>query len=238
VTDMNNTLIAKISSFTLESRKKLEKEASEQLEGLYGWLPDGTFADASFYPAVATLPEARSVRGALEEHALASEQAGTAPKDARKELVRETAFTWLNRFVALRMMEERGLVKTTLSKHHNSAGFLFWVAEEGNEREYELQQAGESPLDAAGEGPRHVAYRRFLLGRCADLSNELPVLFDASDLPSRLFPRPVVLREFLESMNDEALAGAWRKGNEETVGWVYQSFNSEELQAAFAGARD
>lgn len=225
---MNNTLIAKISSFTLESRKKLEKEASEQLEGLYGWLPDGTFADASFYPAVATLPEARSVRGALEEHALASEQAGTAPKDARKELVRETAFTWLNRFVALRMMEERGLVKTTLSKHHNSAGFLFWVAEEGNEREYELRQAGESPLDAAGEGPRHVAYRRFLLGRCADLSNQLPVLFDTSDLPSRLFPRPVVLREFLESMNDEALAGAWKKGNEETVGWVYQSFNSEE----------
>lgn len=230
---MNNTLIAKISSFTLESRKKLEKEASEQLEGLYGWLPDGTFADASFYPAVATLPEARSVRGALEEHALASEQAGTAPKDARKELVRETAFTWLNRFVALRMMEERGLVKTTLSKHHNSAGFLFWVAEEGNEREYELQQAGESPLDAAGEGPRHVAYRRFLLGRCADLSNELPVLFDTSDLPSRLFPRPVALLEFLESMNEKTLAEAWRKGNEETVGWVYQSFISEEKKRIF-----
>ncbi|NCB44883.1 MAG: SAM-dependent DNA methyltransferase, partial [Clostridia bacterium] len=39
-------------------------------------------------------------------------------------------------------------------------------------------------------------------------------------------------------MNREELADAWKKGNEETLGWVYQAFNSEELQAAFAGARE
>ena len=235
---MDNTLIGKISGFTLDSRKILEKEASEQLEGLYGWLPDGVFADASSYPAVGSLDEAAAVRKALEEYAFAEEQAGTVPKEARNRLVRETAFTWLNRFVALRMMEERGLLKAALSKLHDSAGYLFWLVEEENAREYELHQSGESPPDAAGEGPRHVAYRRFLLWQCAMLSREIPVLFDTSDLPSRLFPRPVVLREMVGSMNDETLVGAWKKGNEETVGWVYQAFNSEELQAAFAGARE
>ena len=34
------------------------------------------------------------------------------------------------------------------------------------------------------------------------------------------------------------LADAWSVGNEETVGWIYQGFNAEELQAAFASARD
>jgi hypothetical protein len=67
------------------------------------------------------------------------------------------------------------------------------------------------------------------------LSREIPVLFDTSDLPSRLFPRPVVLREMVGSMNDETLVGAWKKGNEETVGWVYQAFNSEEKADVKAG---
>ena len=235
---MDNTLIGHIASFTLESRKTLEKEASEQLEGLYGWLPDGTFAETSFYPAVRTLAEAGNIRKSLEEYSFAEEQAGIAPKESRGKLVRETAFTWLNRLVALRMMEERGLVRTVLSKLHESAGYIFWLAEDENATEYTLHEEGEFPANPAGEGPRHIAYRRFILKQCDSLAREVPVLFDTSDLPSRLFPRPVILREFIESMNREELAEAWKKGNEETIGWVYQTFNSEELQAAFAGVRE
>ena len=33
------------------------------------------------------------------------------------------------------------------------------------------------------------------------------------------------------------LAEAWQAGNEETIGWVYQGFSAEELEAAFAAAR-
>ncbi len=232
---MDNTLIGHIASFTLESRKTLEKEASEQLEGLYGWLPDGTFAETSFYPAVRTLAEAGAIRKSLEEYSFAEEQAGIALKESRGKLVRETAFTWLNRFVALRMMEERGLVRTVLSKLHESAGYIFWLAEDENTTEYELHEEGEFPANPAGEGPRHIAYRRFILRQCDALAREVPVLFDTSDLPSRLFPRPVILREFIESMNREELAEAWKKGNEETIGWVYQAFNAEEKALVKAG---
>ena len=232
---MDNTLIGHIASFTLESRKTLEKEASEQLEGLYGWLPDGTFAETSFYPAVRTLAEAGNIRKSLEEYSFAEEQAGIAPKESRGKLVRETAFTWLNRLVALRMMEERGLVRTVLSKLHESAGYIFWLAEDENATEYTLHEEGEFPANPAGEGPRHIAYRRFILRQCDALAREVPVLFDTSDLPSRLFPRPVILREFIESMNREELAEAWKKGNEETIGWVYQAFNAEEKALVKAG---
>ena len=40
---MTPELIATIQSFTLNARKSLEREAEEQLQGLYGWLPDGSF---------------------------------------------------------------------------------------------------------------------------------------------------------------------------------------------------
>ena len=48
---MNESLIANIQRFTLDARQNLEREASEQLEGIYGWMPDGSFAKAELYPA-------------------------------------------------------------------------------------------------------------------------------------------------------------------------------------------
>jgi hypothetical protein len=38
-------------------------------------------------------------------------------------------------------------------------------------------------------------------------------------------------------LNAPDLADYWAPGNEETIGWVYQAFNSEELEAAFTAAR-
>jgi hypothetical protein len=62
---MNDAVINAIQAFTLQARADLEREAHEQLEGLYGWLPDGTFAPEHRYPALA-LPEARDTRARLE----------------------------------------------------------------------------------------------------------------------------------------------------------------------------
>src|SRR5207247_10736510 len=45
-------------------------------------------------------------------------------------------------------------------------------------------------------------------------------------------------KELVKSINATALAHAWKPGNEETIGWLYQAFNSQELQDAFAAARE
>src|SRR4051812_5626579 len=111
---MNDDLIAQIRSFTLDARFALETEATQQLEGIYGWLPDGSFAKPSDYPAIAQLDEARQTRRHLEQFAADEMSAGLGAADSRKKLIRETAFTWLNRFVALRLMEERKLLKQTI----------------------------------------------------------------------------------------------------------------------------
>ena len=240
---MNDALIAQIQSFTLKARTALETEAGRQLEGIYGWLPDGRFGDAARYPVINEIPEATETRLRLEAYAEEEQTAGISPKEARIKLVRETAFTWLNRLVALRMMEERRIIKLTVAKLDKSNSFIFWLTADGNEEMYSLHQKGAPPQKRAlpqntmGEGPSDMAYRKFLLWQCAQLARDVSVLFDPENLSSRLFPRPPVLKKIVESMNGEDLAEAWRIGNEETVGWVYQAFNAEELQAAFTAAR-
>lgn len=235
---MDERLVSQIQRFTLEARHELEREASEQLEGIHGWLPDGSFSKADLYPALKQIDEARKTRDRLEAYVAAEKDAGFDARTARRKLVRETAFTWLNRLVAIRMMEERKLIRQSISRLWDSNAYLYWLADGRDPEAMGLHEQGETPANAVGEGPRHVAYRRFLLWQCGELAREVPVLFDPGTLASRLCPRPNVLKNLVAGMNEEELVEAWRPGNEETIGWVYQAFSSEELQAAFAGARE
>jgi len=238
---MNEQLIGCVRAFTLQARSQLEREADEQLEGLYGWLPDGSFAPPAAYPALQREAEALDTRARLERYAGEEKLAGIKPAEARRSLARETSFTWLNRLVALRMLEERRLIKVSLGRLLKSNGFIYWLTAQGNEEAYRLHQQGELPANALGEGPAHVAYRSYLLHLCAELARDVSVLFDPDTLASRLFPRPQVLKSLVEAMDLEEparglnLSQAWQAGNEETVGWVYESFITEEKNAVFAG---
>jgi hypothetical protein len=232
---MEDSLVSLIQTFTLEARHNLEQEASDQLEGIYGWLPNGKFATEQNYPALLQLAEAHDTRLRLEAHAVAEKESGFNEAEARKKLVREAAFTWLNRFIALRMLEERRLIKTSISRLVESNAYIFWLADEIDPEARKLHDQGETPLNTMNEGPRHIAYRHFLLWQCRELSSEVSVLFDTDTIASRLCPRPSVLKALIEAMNAESFAEVWRPGNEETVGWVYAAFNSEEKDGTFAG---
>lgn len=232
---MNDDLISAIQTFTLYARNVLEGEAELQLEGLYGWLPDGSFRPGSSCPALA-LKRAGETRPRLELFAEEEHVAGFDAKSARRRLVRETAFTWLNRIVALRLLEERRLIKLTISRLKQSNGFIYWLTDESNAEAYALYQQGDLPLNLMGEGPADVAYRNFLLWQCGELAREISILFESGTPASYLCPRPPVLRQLIEALNAENVAAAWQAGNEETVGWIYQSFNAEEeasIRASF-----
>ena len=58
----------------------------------------------------------------------------------------------------------------------------------------------------------------------------MKVLFDRRDPASVLWPKRSTFEQLLESLNSPDLAGIW--GEDETIGWVYQFFNSKEERAA------
>jgi hypothetical protein len=227
-----------LRSFTLWARGLLTQEAGGLLQQVYR-LDARTGARLPIpkgHPLETSTAVQRN-RQRIEKLLDDEKDAGLEREDAVAKLIRETAFTHLNRLVAFKLMEARGLVRSPLVRHHAANGFMMWLGSHTDEEA--LYNQGDSPndYDDFGEAPRDRAYRNFLLWQCGELAKEINVLFDAGNTPSLLFPRPGVLKELIDALNGDDRKGDWAAGNEETVGWVYQYFNSEELEAAFAEAR-
>lgn len=211
-----------IHDFALRGRELLTREARDLLEGVYGLHSDGSLEKPESLPTLKD-PETREIYGQLIRYLDEEVNAGLERKEAVEKLVKEIAFTHLNRLVAFKMMEERKLIRETVRRGHQSNGFKFYLADHPEEEAL------------FNQGKNNIAYRHFLTWQSSQVAGEIAVLFDVETLPSQLFPRPTSLTNFLSMLNDEILAPAWQV--EETIGWIYQYFNEPELQAAFAAVR-
>lgn len=196
----------KIQRATQAARRLLEEEYAEQLEGLHDIRLDGTIAAQ---PGAHLDAAQRVVRSKLVT-AIDHLRAGDLDDEAAvRTFRREAAFTTLNRFVALKMLEARGLLQECVSSGENSTGF----------REF----TGLAPgLTQLGDD----AYRLYVESLFDEIGREVGVLFDRRHSASALWPRRPSLNQLLEVLNDSQLAGVW--GEDETIGWVYQYFNGED----------
>lgn len=196
-----------IGSTAQRLRSALEAEYAEQLEGIFDVHESGAVGDS---PGIHLSSQERltwsKIRAALAYH----EAGGLSTSDAVARFVRDAAFTTLNRFVALKMLEARGLVQQCVSRGAESAGY----------REY----AGLAPaLDAL---PNNGGYRIYLESLFDELATEIKALFDRRDSASLLWPRPQALAPVLAELNRPGLDSVWAE--DETIGWFYQFFNSKE----------
>ena len=210
-----------IHDLALDTRDLLTNEARELLEGTYGLYPNGRLEPPEKLPSVQADPEIAETYRRLESWLRDEESAGLDRPEVVGKLVKEVAFTHLNRLVAFKMMEARKLIRGTLDKGSDSNAFKFYLADAEHAEDYALYQAGE--VD--------TAYRRFLLWQSGQIATEIRVLFDPDTLPSRLFPRPRALNLLLEILNSPDVADVWNA--DETIGWIYQFFNEREKTDVF-----
>lgn len=191
---------------TQAARTLLEQDYGEQLEGTFDIRPDGAVVAEAGGHLDPVQCQVRTQLAAAIRHVEAS---GCSTLQAIAAYRREAAFTTLNRFAALKMLEARGLVQECLSKQEQSAGF----------REF----TGLAP--GLAELPDH-GYRLYLECLFDEIGREVRVLFDRRDPASLLWPRPPTLLRLLAILNEANLAGVWRE--DETIGWIYQYFNSND----------
>src|SRR5687768_13952878 len=116
---MNEAQRLALSKATQAARTLLEVEFQEQLEGIFDIRSDGTIPDNG--PTSLTYAE-RHTRVEIRE-ALETEHEGPDPTAQIQAFVREAAFTTLNRFVALKLLEARDLVQECVSQGVRSKGF-------------------------------------------------------------------------------------------------------------------
>ncbi|BAJ79791.1 hypothetical protein ACMV_04440 [Acidiphilium multivorum AIU301] len=196
-----------IERATQQARKLLDEDFSSQLEGTFDVLRSGVIAPAGGAHLTARQKFQRDKIVATIEHKRA---AGATAVEAVTDYVRDSAFTTLNRFVALKMLEARQLVQECISKGDQSSGF----------KEFCGMAPGVALLpDAAG-------YRLYVESLFDEFSTEIKVLFDRRDAASVLWPKRQTFEALLALLNAPDLSGVWDE--DETIGWVYQFFNSGE----------
>lgn len=213
----------RLARFVGEARAVLTEEFTRQLQHEYGLDPArGEVTEVAKLTQLddARRETARILRETLA-HYLAGQSAPTAKvrQEALDRLVREQAFTVLNRLCALRMAEARGLLIESIAKGYQSRGFQLYA-----------RLAGPA-LGETGE-----AYRAYLFSLFDEFSVDLAVLFDRFSPQGRLFPRASTLLQLLAAINHPDLEPLWAE--DETIGWIYQFFNSiEERQKMRSASR-
>lgn len=160
---------------------------------------------------------------------------------AYKYILEEVAYTWFNRLIAVRFMEvndylpshirvlssESGKVEPDLVTTPFDAGLSFTPAEE----EIILRLKTENELDEL--------FRLLFIKQCNALNEILPALFEkTSDYTELLLNLSVVDQEgvvyHLINDIDEKYFDIEREGQVEIIGWLYQYYNTEPKNAAFA----
>ena len=195
-----------IQRATQAGRTLLERTFSDQLEGTFDILLDGTIAEQ----AGSHLSERQKVtREKLVAAVAHKRSSGLEEKDAVSAYLREAAFTVLNQFVALKMLEARELVQECVSKGEDSSGF----------KEFTALAPGLVAVEDKG-------YRLYIETVFDEIGQEVKVLFDRHAVASLLWPGRQTLLELLGILNAAELASVWAE--DETIGWVYQYFNGDE----------
>ena len=190
---------------TQQLRSLLEEECREQLVERFDIREEGRIAPEG----PASLSEGERLLRANLVTVIRREHEGKKDTDKVVAFVREAAFTILNRFVALKMLEARGLVQECVSRGEESAGF----------REFVLLAPGLTELGDNG-------YRLYVESLFDEVAREVRVLFDRLAFTGLLWPRSRAFDRILELLNEPELADGWSE--DETIGWVYQYFNSDE----------
>lgn len=215
--ELRNALRSRVQ----KARELLVDDVGELLQARFGIHRSGRFEPVTNLPEVQGNPRMRETRELLER-VLPPGPSSKAEKqafgDSYDGVLRAIAFTHLNRLVAFKMLEHpsRKVIRETVGPEREKRGLARFLA---------------SDLEAEklwNQGDRASAYERFLLAQCAQLHEQVGVLFDPDDLPSRVFPRGKALDGVIELLNDPALEPIW--GDVETLGWVYQYYTPKELR--------
>lgn len=215
---LHETVRKELQKAVTRVRAILTEDFTLQCKTIYGIQPDGTFVDLALLGHLSEEEKTRAhvLRDRIAH--LASTSKDNDPiGDSVDRMLREQAFTTLNRLCALRMCEERSLVLECVRRGVESKGFQLY-------EEYAAQLGGDT-------ASRYQLYLSLLWD---ELSVELGVLFDRFAASAVLFPSPTALRKVLEELNRDALRDVW--ADDETIGWVYQYFNPPEERKAMREA--
>lgn len=183
---------------------------------------------------------------ARREHPKAIAKLEAAANSNRAQVIEHAAYTWFNRFTALRFMDVTGLTNPRVVSPADGATRPEILAE---------AMAGNLPDRARpdiaeylnGTRPAHdgqaEAYRLLLIHACNEWHGAMPYMFERADMldraedytelliPDDLLSPDSILARLREVMTEDACQDV------EIIGWLYQFYISEKKDQVFAGLK-
>ena len=209
---MNRT---KIETFAKAARNMLQDQIRSRIEQIQS---------GSYSIAAIERPDAvRNLNRAVTENGL-------------KNVVEEYAYTWFNRFCALRFMDVHNYNQTLVLTPKGGrsipeilADALDGVIDDCVSSSDRAKINGLLSGDIPSDNAQSEVFRILLVAKCKALGKDLPYLFsttndDFSDilLPDDLLSSGSIIARMLDALDDENC------NNVEVIGWLYQYYISEK----------
>ena len=159
-------------------------------------------------------------------------------RDGYKQVMEEVAYTWFNRFIALRFMEVNGYLPSYVRVFSNESGAFDpqILAEALHVELYGLDM--EKVFELEENDKKEELFKYLLITQCNDMARMLPGLFETiADYTELLFPDNLLRAgSVIEQMVTTIPEDDW-KDAVQIIGWLYQYYNTEPKDEVFAGLK-
>ena len=215
-----------IQKFAIWARNELIAQVSQRAYQ-YG-IDESGFGDAS----------ADTLNGRLlteEEKSQRQELIKQIKEKGYKQVMEEVAYTWFNRFIALRFMEVNNYLPSHIRVFSDASGaFKPEILNDVLHLDLPGLDSGKVAEYIESNGTEAL-YRYLLLTQCNALNSALPVMFERMGgytemlLPNNILRQDSVLGHMVSDIPEED----WQDAVQ-IIGWLYQYYNTELKDDTFA----
>ena len=215
-----------IQKFAIWARNELIAQVSQRAYQ-YG-IDESGFGDAS----------ADTLNGRLltaEEKSQRQELIKQIKEKGYKQVMEEVAYTWFNRFIALRFMEVNNYLPSHIRVFSDASG-AFKPEILNDVLHLDLPGLDSGKVAAYIESnDTEALYRYLLLTQCNALNSALPVMFERmGGYTEMLLPNNILRQDsVLGHMVSDIPEGDWQDAVQ-IIGWLYQYYNTELKDDTFA----
>src|SRR5699024_1073939 len=146
------------------------------------------------------------------------------------QVMEEVAYTWFNRFTALRFMEVNEYLPSNIRvlSSSNSEDPIPDIIKEAMSLDFNIDN--EWVYERKVKNENYKLFQYLIIKQCNDLYDYMPFMFEKiNDYSEILFPEGLLSKDsFLKQMTDVKTIPENNWFNVEIIGWLYQYYIAEE----------
>ncbi|NYT66106.1 BREX-1 system adenine-specific DNA-methyltransferase PglX [Alcaligenaceae bacterium] len=165
---------------------------------------------------------------------------------SRAQVIERVAYTWFNRFCALRFMDANGYTRIRVVSPADESQIQPEILADAKMGHMDADRIPERTRGqvhallsgkAPSQNPEQEAYRELLVAECNSFNRVMPYLFERiADYTELLIPDDLLSANSILAATREAMTPD-NCQDVEVIGWLYQFYISEKKDEVFAGLK-